>query len=62
MSDDGWRRVWRNCERCGGTGGPPSRFDEDTHRWEHYVCGSCGGDGAGWTWVQTSKTRTRSDV
>jgi hypothetical protein len=36
---------WEPCERCDGDGGPPSFWDEETCRWHHYVCGSCGGAG-----------------
>jgi DnaJ-class molecular chaperone len=44
------RRVWRTCARCQGTGGPPSHFDEESRRWQHYTCSQCSGTGAGWTW------------
>jgi len=41
------RDGWITCETCRGSGGPPSRFDDELGRWEHYVCRSCGGSG-GW--------------
>jgi uncharacterized protein with PIN domain len=40
-----WDDQWTTCNRCGGDGGPPSHFDDETRRWHHYVCGSCSGSG-----------------
>ena len=37
---------WYECEQCGGEGhAADSLFNEDTQRWEHYMCSGCGGSG-----------------
>jgi hypothetical protein len=44
---DDWEQV--DCPNCGGEGGPPDVFDEDTGRWFSYICGRC--SGKGWVWA-----------
>jgi DnaJ-class molecular chaperone len=38
-----WASV--TCDRCNGSGGPLSHWDDEACHWEHYVCSSCSGQG-----------------
>ena len=44
------RLITVDCERCGGTGGPPPIWDEDLNRSVTYVCGMCSGSGIQRVW------------